>query len=268
MVGRFLRAARRPRCACVALTALAATVALCAASSATAAITKSDSAATHAYLQAKLALMKGEAQTGTSSLKALEALAARLRGECPQILAGTPLADQNSQRNAATDDLSQELIGAMFAPGENAGHALSARFYRSVRHLRWSNRKLTKLLRSLALEADLETGLQAPNLCADIRFWVTSGYTQASAATTLYVHEVERISSTATIEFHPNEGPVTGSEDVVAKRLKPYEDPADRRLARRVFEASTKPTPAEEMRVIAAFEQFRSALGLPTPPEG
>ena len=120
--------------------------------SADAAISKGDSAATHAYLEAKLTLLKSEAQVEPSSLEDLEAFAVRLRGECPAILAGTPLASENSERNDATDELSQELIGAMFAPGENAGHAFAVRFYRSVKQLRWSDRKLTRMLRSLALE--------------------------------------------------------------------------------------------------------------------
>jgi hypothetical protein len=74
-----------------------------------------------------------------------------------------------------------------------------------VRRLRWSNPRLTKLFRSLAIEQDQQSAIPPPDLCSDMRFWVASGYTAVSAGTKRYLHRLSVVSSITQIEWEPNE---------------------------------------------------------------
>jgi hypothetical protein len=50
----------------------------------------SDAAATHAYLEATIALHQAQARDYTSVLKVLTALEVQVKGECPRVLVGAP----------------------------------------------------------------------------------------------------------------------------------------------------------------------------------
>jgi hypothetical protein len=198
-----------------------------------------DSVATHRYLLAKLAFRKGGEHEAAASLGVLHELAGAVTRECPNILSGTPLGsiegDTSGPGEAADLKLGEELTGAVWGAAEPLGHPLDVRFYATVKHLRWSNRKLTKLIHELALEEVRQSAIAPPDLCGDLRFWVASGYLKVSAGTERYDRETEAASSTATIETHAGEPSFASADAVVAHRLKRYEAPADRRLARRAF---------------------------------
>ncbi len=218
---------------------------------------RSDEQATHAYLLALIAEQRSGASLYQADLAAYAALAVKFGSECPGILTGTPLGsiegDTNGPGEHADLEVAEELTNVVLSASEPVGHRLDVRFYEAVKGLRWSNRKLTRLLHELALEQELQSAEHAPDLCADLRYWVASGFLKASAGTQSYDKEVERISSTATIERGPGEHSLDGIDALLAHRLRPYESSDDHKLARRAF-------PPEPKLSDPAFEPFIKAI--------
>jgi hypothetical protein len=228
-----------------------------------------DVAATHAYLEAKIAKGRAPARALQDAIEATEAFTAQLKLECPGILAGMPRGEAEP-KGTARGEIGEELSFATFHPGEQLDHAALARFYEKVHGLRWTNRKLTKLLHELALEADEQSGLALPPLCADLKFWVASGYTETSPATKSFNKRFDAIISTATIEPEPQGEPhgenFLNTEGLVEQRLKRYEDHADRLLARKAFPRARKLEGPPVEALFTALGKVDEAVGLrPSP---
>lgn len=211
-------------------------------------LSATDAAATHAYLEARLALGRAHAAHLSLEARSIDVLAGAIRAECPDVLQHEP---ESARTNAAGDEISLELQDAIFGAGERAEHGADQRFYATVRSLRWSNGPLTRRLHALALEQAQQSKLPAPALCADLRFWVESGYTATSPATKHYLKRWSAISAIA-IESEPQ----------TARRLAGYEDHADRLLAQRVLppREPSSSSPAEVPFVEAVNRAF-GALG-------
>jgi|ERR1700733_841092 len=226
-----------------------------------------DVAATHAYLEAKIVERRAPAGALQEAIQATEAFAQKVKLECPNVLAAMPRGE-TEPKGTSRGEIGEELLFAAVQPGEHLDHATLARFYQQVRSLRWTNHKLTKLLHELALEADEQSGLVLPPLCADLEFWVASGYTNASPATKAFVKRVQAISSIATIEPEPQSEPqgenFLNSEGLVEHRLKRYEDHADRLLARKAFPRAVEVTDPRVEALVAALGKVNEAVGLKT----
>jgi hypothetical protein len=221
-----------------------------------------DAAATHSYLEARLVAQRMPAGHSPAEPSAIGALAEGVKVECPGVLHAEP----ESARNGLTGgEISREISDAIFGASERVGHAADERFYKSVRRLRWSNPRLTKLLHDLALEQAEQSGIPAPPLCADLKFWVASRYTATTAATKRYLHRHDVISGIATIAPEPGEKPFEDfleSDRLVAHRLARYEDPADRLLAKKVFPSKNASfTGPAGKQFLAAFAKVDEALG-------
>ncbi|HEX4435363.1 MAG TPA: hypothetical protein VH061_01085 [Solirubrobacteraceae bacterium] len=201
-----------------------------------AAVRPGDASATHAYLLAKLRLQREGTGSGEAGLDAVRGLAEQLHTECPGILTGTPLAGPEEAPDRVDSELSKEIADDALNADETLNRLPDTRFYATVKRLRWSNRKLTRLLHDLALESVRLSEIPAPDICADIRYWVASGYSGLSAGTIRVVHEDDVANSTATIEVEPKEKEgLFDSEEVVRHRLRRYENRSDRRLDVRAF---------------------------------
>src|ERR1700693_225505 len=203
-----------------------------------AAIRPTDAAATHAYLRARIVVEHAATTTEPAAIAALAQLEGQVKAGCPGVLAGAPPHVKGERTNESDLNVSEELLLGTLGTAERVEHAQLARFAHTVRRLRWSNPKLTRLLRSLALESDEQSAIPVPDLCSDLRFWVSGGYTAVSAGTQLYLHRLRVVSSITTIEPEPNE-PIGENlfkpNALVAHRLRPYEDRADRVLARKAL---------------------------------
>jgi hypothetical protein len=217
-----------------------------------------DAAATHAYLKAELAERQAVARQSQAGLKAVEALAGQVKTECPGVLAGAPLNTKGQPTNESAGEIAQELLFSVFSLPEHVAHPAITRFDHAVGRLLWSSRRLTRLIHESAKEEDEQSGLPTPALCPDLKAWVQSGYTATSTATKGFLHELDRISSITLIEFEPHEEATLSVERIIAHRLKPYEDHADRVLARKLNppkEAQElKPGSAPAERLKAFFE--------------
>jgi hypothetical protein len=239
------------------------TALVCSSTPAVARVTASDAAATHAYLEARIVLQQTELASQPAELKAIEALEEKVKAECPDVLADAPPHMKGEKTNSSELEVSDELLSAGFGAGAAVEHPADARFARTVRHLRWSSPKLTKLLRSLALEQAKQSAIPPPELCADMKFWVTSGYTAVSPGTKEYLHRQSVVASTTLIESEPHEpvSDIFNLNALVAHRLKPYENHADRLLARKAIRPEVKLTSPVLRPLLEAVGKVFVALG-------
>src|ERR1700684_147913 len=209
---------------CVALVALTFS-----STSAQARVSADDAATTHAYLEATIAMSRASAAEQPAFIRELATFETQVKASCPGILSGVPTHNDGESSNESAFQIGQELTFVTLGGAERVEHPLLARYAAVVRHLRWSNRKLTKLLRSLAREQGVQSAIALPDLCSDLRFWVASGYKAVSQQTTALLRRLQVVSSITLIENEPHE-PVTNfldTEALVAYRLKPYENRAD-----------------------------------------
>jgi hypothetical protein len=241
---------------------------LCLSAPAVARVSTSDAAATHTYLEARIALQRAPEGTESAEIKAIEALGAQVKTECPDVLAGAPPYVEGEKTNQSDSEISEELFSAVFGAAEHVAHPSDERFSKTVRRLHWSNPKLTRLLRSLALEQAEQSAIPTPNLCSDTKFWVASGYTTVSAGTKEFLHRHSVVSSITQIESEPHEplGDIFDLNALVARRLKPYEDHADKLLAKKAIPHEGEITSAALTPLFEAMGKVFAALGQTTPP--
>jgi hypothetical protein len=241
---------------------------LCASAPAAARISASDAAATHAYLEAMIALQRASGVTESAELDAIEALEAQVKAECPDVLAGAPPHVEGEKTSRSEGEISDELLSAVFSTAEHVAHPSDERFSKTLRRLHWSNPKLTRLLRSLALEQAEQSAIPTPHLCSDTKFWVTSGYTAVSAGTKDYLHRRSVVSSITQIEPEPHEplGDIFNLTALVAHRLRPYENHADKLLAKKAVPPPSETTSPALTSFFAAVGRVFTALGQTAPP--
>lgn len=243
----------------------------CSVAPAFARVKASDAVATHDYLEARIALQRETAAEGEpAEFKAITALEAQGKAECPGVLTGAPSHMKGEKINQSELEVSEELLSVTFGTAEHVEYLAYARFARTVWRLRWSNPKLTRLLRSLALEEAEQSAISPPNLCLDLKFWVASGYTAVSAGTKRYLHRLSVVSSITLIESEPHE-PVSyifNLTALVAHRLKPYEDHADRVLAGKALPPEPKLTDQALRPFLEAVGGVYAALGRSFTPAG
>lgn len=226
-------------------------------------VTPSDAAATHAYLNGRIVLERAQATDEPAELKAIAALEAQVFSECSGVLVGAPPHVKGEKTNQSADEVNQELLSVGFGAAEQVQHPADARFAKTVRRLRWSNSKLTRLLRSLAIEQAEQAAIPPPDLCADMKFWVASDYTAVSTGTKDFLHRHSVVSSITQIESEPHEpvSDIFNLNALVAHRLKPYEDHADRLLARKALPPEVNITDPALRPILEAIGKVLVALG-------
>ncbi len=128
-----------------------------------------DVAATRAYIQADYALVHAARVNLASSDAALRSLRRQIAAECPNVAAGSP-------EDTDSEQLSNELVGAMTVAGIVPDAHAVARFARAVAVLHWSNGVLTRKVHSYAARLMTLSVLAEPDMCADVRAWVAGGY--------------------------------------------------------------------------------------------
>jgi len=205
-------------------------------SAARAAVSRADAAATAAYVHARYALAKATAGRVAAELESLHALDRRVAGECPNVLAAEP---SNAPRKAQMAVINEILAAAILAELEPDRGDLMA-IARTVGRLRWSDRRLTRLLQAEARHAREIAAIPTVPLCADLRAWAASGFQVVPPAT-------ERLDRELPLESGE------GSEEVTVRLLRPFEGPADRRIMRRVAALESKRSKAIERGAPAAL---------------
>jgi hypothetical protein len=235
----------------------------CSSAPATASAAASEEAATHGYLEARIALQRTWDRTVPAGLRAIGAVATHVRAECPGVLANAPTPVKGQRPSEPEAEVSQELVLAAFNAFERVERPADIRFATAVRRLHWSNSRLTRMLHSLAIEQAEQSAIAPPDLCSDMKFWVASDYTAVSAGTKRYLHRLEVVSSIGVIESEPGEpaSEFLHLNALIAHQLKPYEDRADRLLARKALPPEPELTSQALRPVLEAVGSVEAALG-------
>jgi hypothetical protein len=179
---------------------------------------QSDAAATHAVIQAGYVLAKA----GVSSIPAVQAkiegLNARLAQTCPRAGAG-------SGEDEATQPMAHEITSDLWAIAYGYNARPIATFVAKVKHLRWSNPRITRAVEHEAHSLHEMATLRQPDLCADVRAWSASGFTVIPPGVVALDEHAEGI------QFE--ELPLRGL-------LAPYERGSDKRLVAHIEAYLTK----------------------------
>jgi hypothetical protein len=176
-----------------------------------------DESSTHRALTAADTTLQAIVNTWPNVEASLHKLNLKFAAECPDVAAGSP-------QNASEQKLSYEIVGALYATGYHTDAKIADRFIEAVSSLRWSNPAIARRLRVFVNGLREMLALRVPNLCADVRSWIASGYQTVPAHTLQFDEHVEAI-----------EVEVPSPQLVAA-----YVPPADRGLFKRVGHLLTR----------------------------
>jgi hypothetical protein len=213
---------RRICCALSALAALAIGPSSALASS-------SDAATTQAYLQANYAFMRYFTAHIPAAKAEIAGVLAQVRHECPRAAAESP-------ENVDSEQLSNEVIGAMVTTVTQRNLTPILSFNRTVASLSWSNGALDRTVKRYVGDGKVLTSLSIPNVCADVKAWVASDYKTLPAST---------------VRFDGLFMPAWVAPGDQPHALAAYETPQDRALAKRTTRLEEKWTEFEAEEVEA-----------------
>jgi hypothetical protein len=213
-----------------------------------------DVAATRAYLRAGDAFERSVKQEAPADEAAVAATASRIAGECPSALTYAP-------RDQAFGEIGEEIDATLsnaFWLGTPTLRAATLRFVREIAHLRWSNRRLTRLVHAEAAEERAETTLVPPQVCADILAWQKSSYATLPPDSMRFRAHMGRIEVLSFVGFTEE-----SREAIIRRLLRRSEGARERaqakRLARLAASVDAKATAAKA----SARKKLATALGVP-----
>jgi hypothetical protein len=148
--------------------------------------TPADIAATHAYVNADYALARASVARLGAEQARIQRFNAKLAGECPRLGAESP-------ENEASQPVSHEVAVALWSLAYGTAAGPIASFAHTVKRLRWSNPKITRVAQRYARDLSELATLPLPNLCEDVRSWRASGFRVIPAAVVSLVQRVEAI---------------------------------------------------------------------------
>ena len=210
------------------ISGLACAAAVCLPAPAFASVHTDDLAATRAYLGADYAYERAAYAEVGVRVAAIEMRASEIGGECPSVLTYAP-------RDAAFGELGEEAEATFFFAGTAPERSILLRMANTIEHLRWSDRRLTRLVRAEAAEERMIATLALPDVCADIAAWKADRYAalpQSAARFLAHVQAIESRSGGGPSEESP--------EATIMRLLRPYEGPAERRTVRRIERLETQ----------------------------
>jgi hypothetical protein len=132
--------------------------------------------ATQKYVQANLTLVQSGVSKIGEGRSALQSARRRIEGECKNAAFDSP-------QNPESTELSNEIIGSIVLPTLQTGKPDLLKFISAAGGLHWSNSKLTNAIRVYVGKLKVMATLAPPNVCADVRAWVASGYTTLTPST-------------------------------------------------------------------------------------
>jgi hypothetical protein len=184
----------------------------CGAFAAPAGAASGNAAATQAYLNASLVLLQSAQAKQGAAQAGLNSVLSTAKSECPRAAVASPQ-DPNSEA------LSNELVGDLIVRATLPVAPAANRFGRAVARLRWSNASLTRAIHTYATSLTTLAAMAPPNLCADVRSWVSSGFSALPASTP---------------QFNERYKAVNVSVGELPQALARYERPSQAGLVRRI----------------------------------
>jgi hypothetical protein len=205
--------------------------------------------ATRSYLRAELAQTRAEVAGLPAAIAAVEALRGRLAAECPGVLAHEPAQVPGEKPSSSVTEIEEEGEAAVFGAAEQTEYLHRRGFAHAVSRLRWGNRALTRLIHSSAAAEEAQSTIPPPDLCADLRTWVGSGFQSVSPATEAYV----RRESTLT-------GETRSAESAIPHKLAPFENRADKKIVRQIASLEKKAVKTAAPELLAALAKVGEVL--------
>ncbi len=199
-----------------------------------------NTAATRVYIQANYALVRAARSNLATGTAALKSLVRQITGECPLAAAGSP-------ENHASEQLSNEVAGALTIIGYHPDAAAIGAFARAVGGLHWSNRVLTRTVRTYATQLRGLATLALPDVCSDVRAWATGGFQALPASTVQFDQRYYAVDIEA--------------EEVPLRLLNPYESAGEASLVRRTKHLEA-PLAEAEANAVADYTQILDGLKL------
>jgi hypothetical protein len=201
-----------------------------------------DMAATQALARATKTLLNAARPDLPKGLAAVNRYAGEVATQCPAVAAKSP-------QNQGSEQLDNEVVGAMTVVGYRTGSGPIESFYGAVKGLHWSNHKLTRAVKTFATKLDKLVGLTVPSLCGDIKEWVASGYSTLTASTTQFLKQYNAVDPEA------EEGPL------IMRLARPYATVGDISLFHSIeaFESELAET---EAHAVFAYKRIMNTLEL------
>jgi hypothetical protein len=174
-----------------------------------------DVAATQALARATNTLVRAATPDVSRGLAAAERYGNQIASQCPRAAAGSP-------QNHESEQLDDELIGAMTVAGYRTAAGPIATFAHVVRHLHWSNARLTRTVGTFAAKLEKLSTLALPDVCGDIQTWAAGGFATLPANTVQFVPHYLAVT------------PEAEEVPLMIHLLMPYASPSDFPILRRV----------------------------------
>lgn len=219
-----------------------ASLTLAAAPQAASAKSAADMAATRALSRATKTLLNAARPDLPKGLAAVKRYAHQITAECPKAAFESP-------QNHGSEQLDDEVIGAMTVVGYRTGAGPIKAFYSTVKGLHWSSSKLTRAVKTFATKLDKLVSLTVPSLCGDVKEWVASGYKTLSASTTQFLQQYNAVDPEA------EEGPL------IMRLARPYATVGDISLFHSIedFESELAET---EAHAVFAYKELMNSIEL------
>jgi hypothetical protein len=201
--------------------------------------TPQDVTSTHAYIRANYALNRATQKKTKAAQAGIEATIHKLGQECPKLGVGSPQ-NEESQR------LSYEVVVALWSTSYTIDAGPIRKFAQTVRHLHWSNPKLTHMTQRYAADLQELAGLQMPNVCGDVTAWKETGFKTVPAASVQLDRRVEAIEPKA----------------IPPALLAPYEQPADKAILATTMRIESQLQQTETVEGFNDWDQALETVGL------
>jgi hypothetical protein len=223
---------------------------LCVSAPGLAAARADDVAATRAYLGAYGGYERGAYAEIGVRVAATEARASEIGGECTSVLTYAP-------RDVAFGELGEEAEATAFFAGVVPERSMLLRFAHTIEHLRWSDRRLTRLVRAEAAEERAIVTLALPDVCADIAAWKAGAYAALPQNAARFLAHVQAIESLS------GAGPSEESrEGAIMRLLRPYERLVERRTAKRIERLEAQIGRRLKAEGVSAEKKLAAGLGV------
>lgn len=209
-----------------------------------------NAAATHAYLRISARRERLYSSDG-QAVAAVGSLVQQIATECPGALAYAP-------RDDAFEGIGAEVSATLAVTFTNAvvPQAQALGEARALDALRWSDRKLTRLVRDLAAEVRAYATSAPPSLCAQIGAWREGAYVALPSPSTRFLTEMSESEPEYYVGRHEEV-----REKVIARLLRPYEKPAESRRADEVLKMESRTARGIGAVMSGAEKQIATDLG-------
>ncbi|HEY3970160.1 MAG TPA: hypothetical protein VGL79_02070 [Solirubrobacteraceae bacterium] len=148
--------------------------------------TPQDIASTHAYIRANYALNRATQAKVKIAQASIETAIHKLGQECPNLGVGSP-------QNEESQHLSYEVVVVLWSASYSTDAGPIGEFASTVRHLHWSNPKLTHMAQRYATDLQELASLRMPNVCGDVNAWKETGFKTVPARSIQLDRRVEAI---------------------------------------------------------------------------